>query len=90
MPLDEGMLFSFPRPDYHSFWMRNTSVPLSIAFIDQGGKIVDIDDLEPFNENSISPSCPVCYALEMNRGWFRDNEITRGDYVRDLPSLPLT
>src|SRR5512139_3334322 len=67
---DEGMLFIFEKEDYHSFWMKNTLIPLSIAFIDQEGRIVKITDMKPMTLDSHSPPKPVLYALEMRKGWF--------------------
>ena len=79
---DEGMLFIFEREDYHSFWMKNTRVPLSIAFIDREGKIVRITHMEPFSLESHGPPSPVRYALEMRQGWFSANGIRVGDLLR--------
>ncbi len=79
---DEGMLFIFESEDYHQFWMKNTSIPLSIAFIDREGRIVEITDMEPFSLESHLPPKPILYALEMKRGWFKTNRITKGDSIR--------
>jgi len=82
---DEGMLFIYEREDFLSFWMKNTPLPLSIAFLDQRGKIVDIQDMEPFNLRTHTSARPALFALEMNQGWFRRNGIKVGD-VMSLPS----
>lgn len=79
---DEGMLFIFEREDHHGFWMKNTLVPLSIAFIDREGRIVRIATMEPLTLESHDPPKPVLYALEMNKGWFAANGIKVGDIVR--------
>jgi len=79
---DEGMLFVFEREDYHGFWMKDTPIPLSIAFIDREGRIIKIEDMEPFTLNTHFPSIPVLYALEMRKGWFSSNGIKEGDIVR--------
>lgn len=79
---DEGMLFIFESEDYHGFWMKNTSIPLSIAFIDKEGRIVEITDMEPFSLESHLPPKPILYALEMKKGWFKTNRITKGDFIR--------
>lgn len=79
---DEGMLFIFEEEGYHSFWMKDTLIPLSIAFIDRDRRIVKITDMEPLTLTSHSPGLPVLYALEMNRGWFAKNGIKPGDVVR--------
>lgn len=79
---EEGMLFIFEEEGYHSFWMKNTFIPLSIAFIDKKGQIVKITDMKPLTLTSHSPPQPVLYALEMNQGWFSKNGIKVGDIVR--------
>ncbi len=79
---DEGMLFIFEREDYYGFWMKDTSIPLSIAFIDTEGRIVGITDMNPFTLNSHFPPRPALYALEMNKGWFAAHGVKVGDIVR--------
>jgi hypothetical protein len=79
---DEGMLFIFEAEDYHSFWMKNTLIPLSIAFIDRDDRIVWVTDMKPLTLDSHVPPKPVLYALEMNQGWFSKNGIKVGDVVR--------
>ncbi len=79
---DEGMLFVFEREDYHGFWMRDTLIPLSIAFIDKDGRIVSITDMKPRTLDSHLPPRPVLYALEMNQGWFSSHGIKSGDVMR--------
>lgn len=79
---DEGMLFVFEKEDYHGFWMKNTLIPLSIAFIDREGRIVGITDMKPLTLESHLPPRPVLYALEMNQGWFTANKVRVGDIVR--------
>lgn len=79
---NEGMLFIFETEDYHSFWMKNTLIPLSIAFIDGEGKIVRIVDMEPLSLESHPPPRPILYALEMKKGWFSTNGIRVGDVLR--------
>jgi len=78
---DEGMLFVYDREEVLTFWMKNTTIPLSIAFIDQRGKIVDIQDMEPFSLRTHASILPARYALEMNQGWFEKNGIKVGDVV---------
>jgi len=85
MGKDEGMLFVYERQDWLSFWMKNTPLPLSIAFIDKDGKIVDIQDMEPFILVTHISAHPATYALEMNRGWFAREGIKVGDLVK-IPS----
>jgi uncharacterized membrane protein (UPF0127 family) len=78
---DEGMFFVFDEEDTLSFWMRNTYIYLSIAFIDEQGLIVDIKDLEPLDETHRTSDGEARYALEMNRDWFRLNGVEIGDTV---------
>lgn len=81
LPADEGMLFIYDRPQVLSFWMKNTSIPLSIAFVDSRMKIIRIADMAPFEERSHDSVAPALYALEMNQGWFRRNGVRVGDEV---------
>ncbi|MCL7928083.1 MAG: DUF192 domain-containing protein [marine benthic group bacterium] len=79
LPDDYGMLFVYPDERIRSFWMRNTRIPLDIAFIDRNGSIVNIEQMEPqTDENTISAG-PVMYALEMNVDWFASNDVEPGD-----------
>ena len=78
---DDGMLFVYDGEEVLSFWMKNTPIPLSIAFLDQKGKIVDIQDMEPFSLRTHVSALPARYALEMNKGWFKRNGIGVGDLV---------
>jgi uncharacterized protein len=82
---DEGMLFVYEREGFLTFWMKNTRIPLSIAFISKNGRIVDIQDMEPFSLQSHVSAFPAQFALEMNQGWFQKNRIQVGDPVK-LPS----
>jgi hypothetical protein len=79
---DEGMLFIFEAEGYHGFWMKNTLIPLSIAFLDKEGKIVRISEMKPLTLTSHDPPQPILYALEMNMGWFAAHGIKEGDVVR--------
>lgn len=79
---DEGMLFVFETEDYHGFWMKDTHVPLSIAFIDKECRIVRITDMKPRTLESHIPPQPILYALEMKRGWFSIHGIKVGDMVK--------
>jgi len=81
---DAGMLFVLDRPQKPGFWMRNTLVPLSIAFIDADGRIVDIQDMEPLDETRHFPAEPASYALEVNQGFFRERGVEVGNMV-ELP-----
>jgi uncharacterized membrane protein (UPF0127 family) len=79
---DEGMLFIFEKEGYHSFWMKNTLIPLSVAFIDRAGTILKMTDMEPLTLDSHPPPKPILYALEMKRGWFLTNGVQVGDVLR--------
>lgn len=82
MPEDYGMLFVFPNPQPLSFWMRNTPLPLSIAFIDANKMILNIADMEPFDDQTFhSSNGPALYALEVHQGWFAEHGIQIGDTV---------
>lgn len=81
---DNGMLFVFEAEKKVSFWMKNTSIPLSIAFIDRNGIITEILDLKPNNLTSKKSKKKVKYALEVNRDYFRKNDIKAGDKIEGL------
>ena len=81
MPDNDGMLFVFPDNVVRSFWMKNTLIPLSIAFIDHDGYITNIEDMTPHDLNNTISTSPATRALEMNKGWFDDMGISPGDYV---------
>jgi len=85
---DHGMLFVFREPQELAFWMKNTYVPLSIAFIASDGRIVNIDDMAPRTENTHPSRGPAIYALEMKKGWFADRGIRAGDAVKGLEKAP--
>jgi uncharacterized protein len=87
LPENAGMLFIFPDSEYRSFWMKNTYIPLSIAYIDKDSRILEIKDMIPHNAVSVSSSMPAVYALEMNMGWFERNNIAAGDKVAGISSL---
>jgi uncharacterized membrane protein (UPF0127 family) len=78
---DAGMLFVFDREVTEGFWMRNTLIPLSIAYIDSGGRIVDIQDMEPLDETPHPPASPYQYALEVNQGFFEAQGIEIGNVL---------
>jgi hypothetical protein len=82
-----GMLFIFDEPAVHCMWMKNTLIPLSVAFIDDRGTIVNIADMEPHSEASHCAAQPVRYALEMNRGWFAAKGLKPGIRVGGIPGV---
>lgn len=85
LPGNDGMLFVFERPDVQCFWMRNTLLPLSIAFIADDGTIVNIEDMAPQTEDPHCAKKPVRYALEMAQGWFAEHGIAAGKKLDGLP-----
>lgn len=85
MPEDHGMLFLFSNEVVRSFWMKNTLLPLSIAYADSSGRIVHIADMEPQSERLVSSQRPARYALEMNQGWFERHGVFAGDGIRRIP-----
>ena len=87
---DDGMLFVFPDNDYRSFWMENTYIPLSIAYLTEVGRIINIERMHPFNRASVKSKAPAKYALETNAGWFKKNGIRVGDCVEGLPNFAET
>lgn len=85
LPSERGMLFVFEEQGIHCFWMRNTLIPLAIAFIQQDGTIVTLKEMQPQTETTHCSSQPVRYALEMNQGWFQKKGIKLGMRVNHLP-----
>jgi len=82
---DQGMVFVFAQPQQLGFWMKNTFVPLSIAFVDSQGRILNIEDMAPQTEATHPSRGLALYALEMRKGWFRDHGVQAGDRVEGLP-----
>lgn len=78
MPAQEGMLFVFEQPAGQCFWMRNTLIPLTAAFIAEDGTIVNLADMQPQNDTSHCSGQPVRFVLEMNQGWFAKRGIRAG------------
>lgn len=78
---NQGMLFAYPDERTLGFWMKNTLIPLDIAYIDAQGRIVDIQQMEPQTTETHNSSAPAMYALEMNQGWFEANGIRVGDLI---------
>ena len=86
---DHGMLFVFREPQPLAFWMKNTFVPLSIAFIDSRGVILNIDDMAPQTESTHPSRGSAQYALEMKKGWFSEHGIGAGAHVDGLPKASI-
>ena len=87
MPEGSGMVFVFDENAAHCMWMKNTLIPLSVAFIDEAGAIINIADMQPHSEQSHCASRPARYALEMNKGWFAQRGIKAGAKLRGLEKL---
>ena len=85
MPANDGMLFVFEQPSQQCFWMKNTLIPLSIAFIGDDGSVVNIDDMKPQTLDSHCSARPVRFVLEMNEGWFAKRGIKAGSRLRGGP-----
>ena len=85
MGTNEGMLFVNDEPGVRCFWMRNTLIPLSIAFIADDGSIVNIADMAPQSEQSHCSTKPVRFALEMRQGWFAKRGMKAGFQLRGAP-----
>ncbi len=88
LPENRGMLFVFQNLAYHGMWMMNTYVPLSVAFIDDAGIIINIEDMQPHTRDSHSAKKPARYALEMNLGWFHKRGIKPGMKIEGLEKAP--
>lgn len=85
MPQQEGMLFIFEVPGVQCFWMRNTILPLTAAFVADDGTIVNMADMKPMSEDSHCSAKPVRYVLEMNQGWFDKRGIKAGAKLGGAP-----
>lgn len=85
MPQHEGMLFIFERPSQQCFWMKNTLLPLSAAFVDDDGTVVNVEDMKPQTLDSHCSARPVRFVLEMNQGWFAKKGIKPGARLAGAP-----
>lgn len=84
---NEGMLFIWPRPQRVAMWMKDTHIPLSVAFIDQDLRIRNIAHMDPLSLQSHPSLGPVQFALEVNRGWFEAHGVRPGQRIDDLQNL---
>jgi uncharacterized protein len=82
-----GMLFIFDAPSQQCMWMKNTYIPLSVAFLDEQGTIINIADMQPHSEQTHCSARPALYALEMTRGWFAERGIKPGTKLGGLDKL---
>lgn len=85
---NEGMLFVFPQVELHCMWMKNTLIPLSVAFADAKGRIVSISEMQPQSEASHCASAPAKFALEMDKGWFSAKGVKPGASILGLDKAP--
>ena len=85
LPAKEGMLFVFPYDQKVSFWMKNTTIPLTVAYIAKDGTVRELHDLVPLSEVAVPSMRSVRYALELNRGAFAEASIKVGDKISGLP-----
>ena len=88
MNAHEGMLFVFPEVGYHAMWMRNTLIPLSVAYLNESGAILSIHEMEALSEVTHQSAGPARFALEMNAGWFKSNKVSVGDMIKGLDKAP--
>ena len=82
---NQGMVFLFDQPAVQCMWMRNTLIPLSVAFIADDGRILNVEDMAPQTEDNHCAARPARYALEMNKGWFAKHGIAAGTKISGLP-----
>jgi uncharacterized protein len=85
---NQGMLFVFPQAEAHCMWMKNTLIPLSVAFLDAQGRIVSISEMQPQTETSHCAAAPAKYALEMSGGWFAVKGLTAGATLLGVTKAP--
>lgn len=88
MAPQHGMLFVFTQNNTHCMWMRNTLLPLSVAFLDEEGKIINVEDMQPQTEDNHCARRPARYALEMNLGWFSQRGLKAGSQLHGLEKAP--
>jgi hypothetical protein len=88
LPENRGMLFVFEEAGAHAMWMKNTYIPLSVAFLDERGGVINIADMEPHTVDSHGAARPARYALEANRGWFAKRGIKPGARVEGIERAP--
>jgi uncharacterized membrane protein (UPF0127 family) len=84
LPPLRGMIFISEEPEPLTFWMRNTEIPLSIAFVSERNTILSFEDMQPFDESIVSSFTPAKYAIEANLGWFRKYRISSGSKIKIL------
>lgn len=85
---NDGMLFVFPQSAQHCMWMRNTLIPLSVAFLDEQGRIINVEEMSPQTEDNHCASKPARFALEMNVGWFKNRGLGQGVSLIGIEKSP--
>jgi hypothetical protein len=85
---DQGMVFTYDKPSPQAMWMRNTLIPLSVAFVGADGRILNIEDMAPLTEDAHASKGDAAWSIEANLGWFRKRGIRPGDRVKGLAALP--
>jgi hypothetical protein len=88
MAPQRGMLFVFAENAQHCMWMKNTDLPLSVAFLDEAGRILNVEDMRPHTEDNHCAVRPARYALEMNLGWFAQRGLRAGDPIAGIERAP--
>lgn len=88
LPPQRGMLFVFDQEARHCMWMKNTYLPLSVAFLDAAGRILNIEEMQPQTEDNHCAARPARFALEMNAGWFARRGIRAGDTIGGIGKAP--
>lgn len=85
---NEGMLFVYPQPHVTGMWMKNTLIPLSVAFIDEKGVIINVEEMKPQTLDAHMAKGPAKYSLEMNTGWFKKRKLGPGTKIKGLEKAP--
>ncbi|MCX8085801.1 MAG: DUF192 domain-containing protein [Rhodocyclaceae bacterium] len=88
LPPQRGMLFAFPDDAQHCMWMKNTLIPLAVAFLDAEGRIINIAEMQPETLDNHCAARPARFALEMNAGWFKSRGLKAGDKISGLERVP--
>ncbi len=88
MAENQGMVFTYDNPGPQAMWMRNTLIPLSVAFVGADGRILNIEDMQPLTEDAHASKGDAAWSIEANLGWFRKRGIRPGDRVKGLTALP--
>ena len=88
LPPNNGMLFVFDAPGEHCMWMRNTLIPLSVAFLDERGRIINVEEMQPLTEDNHCAAKPAKFALEMSAGWFKTRGLANGSQLNGVDKAP--